>query len=157
LQAGCKTMSFETIIVSDIDEYRKEHVQLTKRYLQLKRELVSLVEAGDDEEIVKTASEFKKAYCEMKAMFWKIKEEEINIEIEKLKVDNPDSYESVKYYELCIKKFEYYDEYSKYHYMAKNQEYSYNRYIRPVVDNKIMGFHNCIDSRKRMIRVFGEE
>ena len=150
-------MSFETIVISDIDEYRKEHIQLTNQYIKLKRTLLSIVDSNDDEAIAKVAGELRKAYCEMKAMFWKIKEEEINIEIKRLQIDNPDDYETVEYYELCIKKFECYDNYSRYHYMAENKDYTYNRHIKPVVQHKIMGFNNCIDSRKRLIRVFGEE
>lgn len=147
---------FKPFIIIDLDEYKQEHEELTERYLQLKRNIQSLIESDDDEELANTAGELKKTYCEMQAMFWKIKEEEVQMEINQLKQDNPDDYESVKYYELLIEKFQHYDNYAKYHYMAKNQDYTYTRSIRPVVDHKIIGFHNCIDSVKRRIRVFGK-
>lgn len=149
-------MDHKPFIITDLDEYRQEHAELTEQYLQLKRNIQTLVESDDDETLANTAGELKRIYCEMQAMFWKVKEEEVNMKIDKLKQDNPENYESVEYYELLIKKFEHYDNYAKYHYMAKNQDYTYNRYIRPVVDHKIIGFHNCIDSVKRRIRIFGK-
>lgn len=147
---------FKPFIITDLDEYKEEHAKLTEDYLQIKKTLRSLIESDDDEELANTAGELKRIYCEMQAMFWKVKEEEVNMKIDQLKLDNPEDYESVEYYELLIKKFEHYDNHAKYHYMAKNQDYTYNRHIRPVVDHKIIGFHNCIDSVKRRIRVFGK-
>lgn len=148
-------MDHKPFIITDLDEYRQEHAELTGQYLQLKRNIQTLVESDDDETLANTAGELKRIYCEMQAMFWKIKEEEVNMKIDQLKLENPD-YETVEYYELLIEKFEHYDKYSKYHYMAKNQDYTYTQHIRPVVDHKIIGFHNCIDSVKRRIRVFGK-
>lgn len=144
-------MSFETITTSPIDEFKKEHIQLAKKYLQLKNEMKKLIKSNDDETITNTATELRKAYCEMQCMFWKIKEEEI-----KIKLEDFDS-KSVEYWELCIQRFQYYDKSMYYHYMVHNQEYTYNRCIKPVVANKISGFHDCILSKKRMQRISGEE
>ena len=142
-------MSFETITTSPIDEFKKEHIQLAKKYLQLKNEMKKLIKSNDDETITNTAAELRKAYCEMQCMFWKIKEEEI-----KIKLEDFDS-KSVEYWELCIQRFEYYDKSQYYYYLSQNQEYTYTRCIKPVVAHKIQGFKGCISSEERMARVYG--
>ena len=73
---------FKPFIITDLDEYKEEHAKLTEDYLQIKKTLRSLIESDDDEELANTAGELKRIYCEMQAMFWKVKEEEVNMKID---------------------------------------------------------------------------
>ena len=144
-------MSFETITISPIEELRRKHHRLVEEYLKFKRIFLSLIEDDDEEAIIKLIPGMRKAYCEMKSLFWKIKEEETQIELKKLDSN------SIEYYELCIRRFECYDKSKYYESIAQNKEHTYIRCIKPVVAHKIQGFKGCISSEERMLRVYGEE
>lgn len=132
-----------------LDQMRREYEFISKEFQDLKTRLLELIEY-EELDILNTydITQLQDYGREKSILFWKIKCAEIDMELSRIRDDHPDEDYPVEYYRLCAKKYECYDNQLR----VEKDEFTYNRYHKPVIQHKIMSFK----SRAKNLKSFQE-
>ena len=124
-----------------LDAMRKEYEVISKEFTELKNRLLELIEY-EDFDILNSYDviQLKDLNQEKSVLFWKIKCAEIDQELQEIIDAHPNEDYPIDYYRLGAKKYECLDNQLR----VEKDEFTYNRYHKPVIQHKIMRFKSRV-------------
>lgn len=126
----------------------QEYEAVTKQYIDLKTHIQDAIEFEDFETLSSyDLAKIKELHFQKSALFWKIKVEKIQAQLDEIKKQDKFNYQHNKEYcELVIKKFSYYAEQKQAELKGQGDYRSYDRHHKPVIENKIIEWKLRLES-----------
>lgn len=143
-------MMVVTMVLREITELstEKEYEIISQHYQELKQHIKDCIEF-EDFEILSTVDItcIKELHAQKSILFWKLKVEKTQNKIKEIsKIDD----RSIECCELKIRYYEYMKELKKAECKAKGDDFSYNRYHKPVLENKVMQWQLRLENSKKL-------
>ena len=126
----------------------KEYEIICKQYDELKQHIKDCIEFEDFEVLSSyDITKIKELHFKKSVLFWQMKINETRSRINRAKKRGE---RSVECCELYIKYYMYMMEFKQAECKAKGDNFSYNRYHKPVLENKVMQWQLRLENSKKL-------